>query len=218
MVADGVFVTGLLTSYCTVQQVLRLLEGHDLSALGTLEDVEERVLQLMGPTQEAVEACAGRDFRLHLEDVARVDGPGTGTLSLGRLGYSPVGQVRGVWVDGDEIPGREYVVYGDEGTIRLKPQGRLGGRFRVGAHNVEVCLDWGYEAVPAEISLAQARLIGAQLLGEAAGGRGSVDQMRLGDYSVSYDGGGEHAGLIARWVADAEKAVGRYRRLRLTVV
>ena len=35
MGSQGVFTTGNLTSYCTVDEVLRVLRGYDLTPLGT---------------------------------------------------------------------------------------------------------------------------------------------------------------------------------------
>lgn len=218
MVAEGIFVTGLLTAYCTVEDVQRLLAGHDLSRLGGEEAVEERIRELLGPTRAALDAQAGRDFLFHADDEALLDGSGTDRVSPAQWGLHPVERVHGLWVDGAQVPEGDYATYGLEGTIRLRARGRLGGRFPAGVQNVVVALDWGYPAPPAEISLAQAKLIGAQMLSEAAGAQGSVSSVRLGDYAVSYDAGGEHAGVIARWVLDAQRAAERYRAVRLAAV
>lgn len=218
MVAEGVFVMGLLTSYCTAEDVLRLLAGYDLSRLGTTDEVTERIRQLLGPTRCGIDAEAGRDFLFHADDEISVDGRGGDRVMLAGHGVSPVEDVQSLWVNEVLVSDDEYVNYGTDGTIRLKPGGSLGGMFPVGVQNVRIALDWGYTAPPSEISLAQAKLIGAQILAEMAGERGSLESLRLGDYSVTYDAGGEHAGTITRWVMDARRAAGLYRSVRFAAV
>ena len=46
--------------------------------------------------------------------------------------------------------------------------------------------DWGYEQVPGDVSLAQAKLTAAQLLAEAAGETISAERVALGDWAVTY--------------------------------
>jgi hypothetical protein len=218
MVSFGVFVTGMLRSYCTVDDVLRLLAGFDLTRLGDGDAVSERVAGLMGAAKAAVDTAAGRDFGYHPDDEVRVDGGGRSSLVLSSEGISPVQAVSRLAVDGVEVTADEYVSYGVEGTIRLMSEGALGGTFPVGRQNVCVKLDWGYPQPPADITLAQAKLIAAEVLSAATGGSGSVESVRLGDYSVSYDSGGENAGIIGRWLADAARAVSRHRRVRVAAV
>lgn len=218
MVSFGVFVTGILRSYCTAEDVLRLLAGFDLSRLGDEEAIRERVTGLMGAAKAGLDTAAGRDFAFHADDEVAVDGQGKSSLVLSSQGISPVQAVTRVVADGVEVAEDEYVSYGAEGTIRLKSDSALGGTFPVGNQNVSVTLDWGYPQPPADIALAQAKLIAAEVLAAAAGENGSVESMRLGDYSVSYDTGGENAGVVARWIADAARAVSRHRRVRVVAV
>jgi len=103
-------------------------------------------------------------------------------------------------------------------VIRLRSGGTLSGVFPEGLGNFEVTADWGYNGAPQEIRLAQARLVAAQVLSECAGDRGSVERLQIGDYAVEYGSGGEHAGLIERWVTDARSAARAYRRLRLAAI
>ena len=209
---------GALTSYCKTDDVLRLLAGYDTAAIGSEDDLRARVRELLAPTRGAVDTEAGRDFLLHFDDTVQQDGNGSGTLGLAQLGVRPIQSVRELTVDGTEIPDGEYVCYGDEGVVRLKAGGRLGGVFPVGVQNVTTRVDWGYDRPPADIGLAQAKLVAGQVLSEVAGVRGSVGSMSLGDYSVSYDAGGEHAGVIQRWVEDARRVARSYRELRFVVV
>ena len=218
MVAEGVFVTGDRTAYCTEDEVLSLLAGYDTSRLGTAEEVRARIRQLLEPTRAAVDAEAGRDFLFHADDTIFADGDGTGMLSLAAFGARPLQAVHGLTVAGRLVSSDEYVSYVDEGLVRLRPSGELDGRFPVGVQNMSVSLDWGYLQAPGDIGLAQAKLLGAQLLAEAAGERGSVESMKLGDYSVSYDAGGEHAGVIARWLDDARRVARSYRQLRVVAI
>lgn len=218
MVAEGVFVTGLFTSYCTVEDVLRLLAGYDLSRLGDEERQKARIRELLPATRAAIDAEAGRDFLFHAEAEVWVDGGGSDRLLLSAEGVVPVWAVRRVEIGGVEVAAREYVCYGDEGTLRMRPGGRWGGVFPKGVQNVRVVLDWGYRSPPEEISLAQAKLVAAQVLGEMAGDRGSVESVRLGDYAVTYDAGGENASVVRRWAEDARRAAGSYRAVRMSVV
>jgi hypothetical protein len=218
MVGEGVFVMGALTSYCAVEDVLRLLAGYDTAAIGLVSDLRARVQELLAPTRCAVDAEAGRDFLCHLDDTVQQDGNGSGTLGLGQLGLRPIQSVRELTVAGAAVPASEYVCYGDEGVVRLRAGGRLGGGFPVGVQNVTARVDWGYDRPPADVGLAQAKMVAGQVLSEVAGVRGSVGSMSLGDYSVSYDAGGEHAGVIQRWMEDARRVARSYRELRFVVV
>lgn len=215
MVAEAVFVTGLYESYCTVEDVMRLLAGYDLSALGDQAELVAHVRELLPGAKAAVDAEAGRDFLFHVDEEVTCDGSGSDRLSLASVGVRPIGTVHGVVVAGRGIDEDEYAVYGAEGVIRLQPTCSLGGSFPRGIRNVTVSLDWGYETAPGEIALAQARLVSAQLLAELAGDKGSVQSVHLGDYSVSYSAGGEHATVIGRWLEDAARAARSYRPLRM---
>jgi hypothetical protein len=218
MVSFGVFLTGVFQSYCTVDDVMRLLAGFELSRLGDEEAIRQRVSELMGAEKAALDTVAGRDFEYHPDDRVCVDGTGRSSLVLGSYGISPVQAVTRLVVDGVEIPPDQYVSYGAEGTIRLQPRSATGGVFPVGNQNVCVTLDWGYPVPPADIALAQAKLVAAEVLAAAAGEHGVVRSVRLGDYSVSYDPEGENAGIVARWVADATRAASRHRGVRMAAV
>jgi len=103
MIAEGVFVTGLFEWYCTVDDVLRLLAGHDVSAIGDSDGLELRIRGLMPVSMAAIDAEAGRDFLLHSGEVVTCDGRGEDRLMLGSLGVSPLLAVHSVVVDGREL-------------------------------------------------------------------------------------------------------------------
>ncbi len=218
MVAESVFVTGAFDTYCTVDDVYRLMSGYDLTPLGTTDEVEAHIRDLLTPSRVALDAEAGRDFLFHADDEVICDGTETDRLALSVLGVTPLITVACVWVDDKQLAATEYVVYASAGIVRLKPGSSVGGSFPAGVQNVKVQLDWGYETAPGEISLAQAKLIGAQLAAELAGDRGSIQHLSLGDYAVTYDAGGEHARVIERWVEDARRAARMHRSVRLAVV
>jgi len=218
MVAEAIFVTGSYDSYCTVADVLRLLSGYDLSSFGGTDDLEQHIRDQLGGAKAAVDAEAGRDFEFHADDEIACDGSGSDRLCLSAIGVSPVCAVHSVTVSDSEVASGEYALYGREGVLRLRPGSSLGGVFPVGVRNVTVGLDWGYEAAPGDIALAQARLVGAQILAELAGDRGSVESVHLGDYSVRYSAGGEHAAVIERWLDDARRTARSYRVVRVTAV
>jgi hypothetical protein len=218
MVAEGVFTMGALTSYCTVDEVVRLVSGYDTGAIGDDEALRVRIRQLLSPTRAAIDSEAGRDFLQHLDDEVQCDGTGGNAVVLSQFGIAPVQAVLSLSVSDSEVPVSEWVCYADAGLVKLRPGGSLAGSFPVGVGNVSLRVDWGYPTPPGDIGLGQAKLIAAQVLSEVAGVRGSVESMRLGDYSVSYDSGGENAGVIRRWVDDARRVAGSYRQMRFVVV
>ena len=83
---------------------------------------------------------------------------------------------------------------------------------------MRIVLDWGYTTPPDEIALAQAKLCAADILAQAAGEMGSVDSLTIGDYSVRYESGGEHASVIGRWIGDARRTARSYGAVRMVTV
>jgi hypothetical protein len=217
MVTDGVFVTGLLNTYCEVDDVLHLLAGCDVSALGDSSAVEQRVLNLIGSTYSAVNREARRDFVYHEAVEVLVDGSGNDCICLGARGICPILAIREVEVDGDLLPAAAYACYAQEGAVRLKP-GAAQTSFPKGVQNVRIALDWGYATPPGDIRLAQAKIVAAQVLAEVSSARGSVQSVRIGDYAVAYAGEGEHSATIERWLEDARRAAALYRSARVAVV
>lgn len=218
MVAEGVFGMGLWSSYCSSADVLRLLAGYDLSRIGDSDQVQTRVQELMATARCALDHEAGRDFLYHADDEVVVDGKGRDKLVLATMGIYPVVRVQELRVSGEVVPAEEYVSFGEEGTIRLKNEGKLLGTFPRGVMNVHLTVDWGYVTAPADIALAQAKLVAAEVLAEGTGAKGAVSSLRIGDYAVSYDEGGENAGTVLRWVTEARKAARSYRRIGLVAV
>jgi hypothetical protein len=218
MVAEGVFTTANLVSYCSVDDILALLEAYDLSDWGDQEALEVRAAELLAPTKAAVDSSAGRDFLFHAEETVALDGKGSRRLLLAPLGLTPVVQIGSVTVNGTELEGEEWLFYPEEACILLAAASRLGACFPVGNRNVEIALDWGYEVTPPDICAAQAKLAAAELLGMATGERGGVEAVSLGDYSVRYGSAGRFASAVRRLVAEAAEAVDRYRGLDFAVV
>ena len=164
-----------------------------------------------------------------------MDGSGTRRLLLAPLGISPVVSVQSVAVNGVALGDDEWWLRQEEACIELSTGSRLAAGFPDGIGNVEVVLDWGYEAnhpfatirdflewgyevAPDDIRLAQAKLAAAELLAASTGERGGVEAVRLGDYSVRYGGPGRFADAVRRLVAEAAEVVDRYRLLDYFVV
>jgi len=213
MVAEGVFTTANLESYCAAEDVLALLRAYDTSDWGTAEELLTRATAALAPTKAAIDAAAGRDFLLHADDTVAMDGSGTRVLLLAPLGITPVVSAHGVSVNGRELNASEWLFYPDEAAIVLAATGRLGGSFPAGSRNIEVTLDWGYEAPPPDVIAAQAKLAAAELLATHTGEQGGVAAVTLGDYTVRYGSEGRFAHTIRRLVAEAREAVARYRRI-----
>lgn len=213
MVAEGVFTTANLVSYCAAEDVLALLSAYETDEWGTQEDLLVEAAQALAPTRSAIESAAGRDFFLHADETVLVDGTGTRVLLLAPLGLTPVVAVDSVTVGGRELDEDEWLFYPDEAAIVLAASSRLGRRFPEGSQNVEVTLDWGYEVTPSDIAAAQAKLAASELLAAHTGEQGGVEAVSLGDYMVRYGSDGRFAHTIRRLVAEAREVCARYRRI-----
>ncbi len=218
MVAYGVFSTGNINSYCSVEQVLALLAGYDLARIGDSEAVTDRIQQLLAVTRQAVDGVAGRDFAWHADDEITVDGSGTNQLSLAPLGIVPVSTVQQITIAEREVPADDYVVYGQAGEIRLRPAASIGSCFPSGLQNIALVLDWGYPDVPAKVSMAQAKLTAAQILAEAAGETSQTESVRIGDYAVRYARQGKYGAVIERLTEEASEALQPYRGIGMAAV
>ncbi len=219
MTTPAVFSTGLLSSYCREEEVAALLVGYDLSRLGDDATVAERLRQLLPLTRRSLDRAVGHDFFWHAEDTVVLDGDGRDRLSLLETGCLPVAEVRQVTINGVALAPEAYTVYPARAEIRLRPEAPGGAaRFPVGRQNVAVTLDWGYPQVPAEVSLAQAKLTAAQLLAEAAGEKISAAEVRLGDYAVRYAPAGKYGAVIEGLGREAQALLRGYRRLGLRAV
>lgn len=218
MVAQSVFSTGLITSYCQSPEVTALLVGYDLSRLGDQEAVAERLAQLLPLTRRAVDSAAGHDFFWHGEDTVVLDGNGQDRLNLLEAGTVPLHQVQQVTIAGQVVPTEDYLVYEQRAEIRLRSGASVGAYFPTGQQNVTVTVDWGYPQVPADVALAQAKLTAAQLLSEVAGEKVSASGMRLGDYSVRYAPAGKYGAVIQALVQEAQELLRPYRRMSLRAI
>ena len=218
MVAKGVFTTANLTSYCSVGDALALLEGYDLSEWGGEDALVTRASELLSPTKAAIDSGAGRDFMLHPDTTVLIDGTGDRVLLLAPLGLVPVVSVASVKIGGTQLPADDWLVYAEEAAIVLATSSRLVSTFPVGRQNIEVNLDWGHGTIPADIAMAQAKLVAAELLAVASGENGTVEAVSLGDYSVRYADTGRFAYSVQRLVHEAAEAVARHRRLDFCIV
>ena len=218
MVAEAVFSTGLINSYCREADVLALLVGYDLSRLGETAVVEERVGQLLPVTKQSLDSVVQHDFLWHGGETVAVDGNGRDRLCLLETGRAPLVAVSGMVVNGVSVAAEDYVVYPQRAEIQLRPGAALGGKFPVGQQNVVLTLDFGYPQVPAEVTLAQAKLTAAQILAEAAGEKISAAEVRIGDYAVRYAAEGKYAAVIEGLAREAQALVRGYRRVGMRVV
>jgi hypothetical protein len=218
MVAEGVFSTGEIGSYCTVDDVLALLASYDLSGLGDSEQIAARVNGALPAAMEAVEALADRDFDYHQAAVVRVNGSGTDTLSLAESGAVPIIDIAAVTVNGRNLDSSRLVVGSDEASLRMLPRGRAREVFARGKLNVEVVLDWGFTAPPSDICTAQAKLAAAEILASMAGLEGTAESVRIGDYEARYGAGGALGAAILALTESARRIAGRYWRMSVGAV
>jgi hypothetical protein len=217
MVAEGVFSTGRISSYCSVEDVFAVLRGYDLAGFGGEAGLADRVWALLPSSRSAVESLAGRDFFHHVGEEVLLDGSGSSQLNLGQGGVQGPVQVQAVEVNDWPLESGEYRVYSEAALVRLSPGARWL-RFPRGVQNVRVVLDWGPETPPEEVVLAQAKLAAAELLGELGGEASAVVETRIGDYAVRYDSGGRFSGAISRLLSEARETLRRYRRLAVGTV
>ncbi len=213
MVAKGVFTTANLTSYCSVADILALLAAHDLSDWGDDDALRVRATEILASTKSAIDSAAGRDFLLHADDAVAVDGNGSRSLLLSPLGLVPVVSVSSITINGSALADEAWLVYPEEACIVLNSSVGYGLVFPRGNQNVEMTLDWGYERVPEDIAMAQAKLAAAELLAGASGERGGVEAVSVGDYTVRYGSDGRWAHTVRRLACEAAEAVGRHRQL-----
>ncbi len=218
MVAQYIFSTGSLTSYCTLQQVQALLVGYDLSRIGDDEAVADRIQELLSLTRQAVDQAAGHDFFWHADDQIIIDGSGTDRLSLAAHGVVPLVAVQQIQISDNLVPPTDYVVYEQMAEIRLKPTASIGNYFPAGLQNIALTLDWGYQQVPGEVAMAQAKLTAGQILAEATGPTATAAAVRIGDYQVRFAPEGQYGAVIQQLVQDAQQALRPYRRMGMAAV
>lgn len=129
----------------------------------TIQDVRDRGVSFEAATNAQVftaleratrmiDSYAGRDFRAR-DRIARLDGSGAETLFLDDR---PVVKVKDLFVDGIRLDPRTYVLYPEEGYLKLDGGARsifagFAGVFPKGNQNVEVRVLFGFLAVPAEV-------------------------------------------------------------------
>lgn len=212
----GVFATGLLSSYCTEEDVLKLLRGYDLRPI-TEEELAERARELLPFAKRMIDSYAGRDFLYHANETVVLDGTGKDRLQLTEAGVWPPVEVHALYIDGELMSPAAYCVYAHTGLIRLRPESGLL-RFPAGVQNIVVEASWGTPEPPVEIGWAQAKLAAAELLAELGGEGGVVQETRLGDYAVRYATGGRYASQITRLCAEALELLRRHRFVRLSVI
>ena len=218
MVAYGVFSTGSISSYCTVDQVKALLVGYDLARIGDSEAVDDRISDLLGLTRQAIDTLAGHDFFWHADESVVVDGPGTDRLCLAPLGLVPLATVQEITSAGQVVPAADYVVYSPTGEIRLRPEASIGSCFARGLQNIQLLVDWGYSDVPAEATMAQAKLTAAQILCEAAGETSGTTALRVGDYAIQYARAGKYGAVIEQLAREAAQTMRPYRGLGMAAI
>jgi len=217
MVAQGMFATGLLNSYCTIEDVIALISAYDLDSWGGQEAVESRISQLLIPTKQAVDTEAGRDFLRHYDQVIALDGSGTKVLSLTGQGVFPPVEVTAVKVNDEDIDSGQWRYYASANSIKLIPTARLQS-FPGGVQNIQVSLEWGYEYPPGDIAMSQAKLAAAQLISELSAESQSVQQLKLGDYTVRYSPEGRYGADIQHLVTSAREAIRKYRAMRMVSI
>jgi len=217
MVAAGVFATGSISSYCTTQDVLALLSAYDVDGWGGEAVLSDRILQLLGPTRQAVDTEAGRDFFHHPDDGIALDGSGTRVLSLADTGVHPPAQVTAVSINGTSLPAAQWRYYPSAHSLKLIPTASVQS-FTIGVQNVVISLDWGYETPPADIAMAQAKLVAAQLISELSAEAQAVQGLTIGDYTVRYSAEGRYGADVGRLLASARELIRRYRVMRVASV
>jgi hypothetical protein len=218
MVAEGVFSTGALGTYCTAADVLALLTGYDLSGLGDAAAIEARVTALLPLTTEAISDAAGRDFLFHAGTRLRLDGTGGETLSLAEAGAAPILAVSELAVDGQHVSLDGVMVGADDASLRLIPTGQGTRLFARGTLNVEITLDWGYVSPPSDIATAQAKLTAAEVLATVDGPTRAAESVRIGDYEVRYGSGGARGDALHAFAEGARRITARYRRPLMAAV
>lgn len=217
MVAQGAFATGAISSYCTVEDVLGQLSAYDVASWGGVETLSARILQLLHPTRQAVDTEAGRDFFHHDAQEVALDGTGTNVLSLGEAGIASPVTVETVSINGNPITAAQWRYYPSANSLKLVPTATVRA-FTAGVQNVALMASWGYETPPADIAMAQAKLVCAQLISELSAEAQAVTALSVGDYSVHYSAAGRYGADIGRLICHAREIIRKYRAMRIVSI
>ena len=217
--------------------------SHLYASIGDVRDrgvsfedaTNAQVLTALERAVRMIDAFCGRDFRAR-DRLLRVDGSGGAALFLDDR---PIILVRDILVDGLRLSPVDYVVYPEEGYVKL-----VGGRtifagfpgtFPVGSQNIEVTGLFGYLQPPAEgkesaILLAIEFLRTGPAEADIAAGSGEstrnaigISRVKIDEISVDFqypsDLKSGSGGALSTGLLKADGLLTRFRRdLRAAVV
>lgn len=182
----------MTTLYASIQDVRARGISFDAATNAQVFTALERATRM-------IDLYTARDFRAR-DRIVRLDGAGAETLFLDDR---PVVKVKDVFVDGLKLDPRTYVLYPEEGYLKLDGTGRsifagFPGVFPKGNQNVEVRALFGFLSVPPEVQegciwLALEFLRTGPEEADVAGGSSlttrkaiGISQVRIDDLSVSF--------------------------------
>lgn len=217
-----------LETYCDRRDVILLMhgimadaEGDALEAYASSQTLNQILNTILPDTKRSLDDDCGRDFDYHAEVEIAVDGPGGDEINLGYWGFLPLLDVDAIAVDGSAETLTDYT-WDTRGIVR--PTDYWGGYpiFTRGYRNVTMTITWGYDAPPADVIAAQAKLAAIEMLGRISAANaaepgmiGGSQQVRFGDLTISNYSRGRYSPTIDRWQADVNKVINRYRILQV---
>jgi hypothetical protein len=220
--------------YCTIADVRHELRGvaidnptnnQDLGAWLSSTERNDVLLRALVDARMWVDDKTKRDFDYHKEVMVAVDGSGEDVLNLASYGFLPLYKVSFVEIDGRAHKPDKFALYPSTGRVKAKSYGqasryasRGSAAFPIGAQNVVLSLTWGYQHIPRDIVVAQARKAAALVLdqleradlstGDVSPGFREVNygdvKIRMGDY-------GRYGLSIRRLEEQALETCMRYR-------
>lgn len=215
-----------LTTYCAEDDIYLLMEGimpdaegDALQAFASSSTLTRILNSAMLTTKLKLDNDCGRDFDYHAAVAVAIDGVGTDEADLGHVGFWPLLDVDSISVDGSSLTLADYT-WDQAGVV--KPNDYWGGYpiFTRGYRNVAMTITWGYTAPPADVVMAQAKLVGVEVLTRIVAANaaepgmiGGSQRVQFGDLIVNNYSRGRFSPTIDEWKADVKDVVAKYRRL-----
>jgi hypothetical protein len=214
-------------SYCTSAQVRQnSLRGIDLSALGDATAQDAFIDALLPAVEHILNNEIGRDFYLHESDVVTLSGNNSHQLAIWRDDNTlcaPIIAINSVEVYDQVIDLTNLKINANHGIIGFQrpTADRLAVRrglevqlwtFPEDFENVTIDLDWGYEEVPADVSLAAQFIAAAFTMITVSGGiSAGVRSKKIRDFEVTYGTSGPYSSQIRTWFDQAKILLQAYR-------
>ncbi len=188
--------------YCSIADVRHELRGvaidnptnnQDLGAWLSSSERNDVLLRALVDARMWIEDKTKRDFDYHNEVMVAVDGSGEDVLNLAGYGFLPLYSISFMEIDGRTQPPNNFALYPSVGRVKARSFGqgsryatRSGPAFPIGAQNIVMTLTWGYQHIPRDIVVAQARKAASLVLDQLERADLSTGDISPGFREVNY--------------------------------